>query len=461
MESIMSFRAFIAIILCKLLRALSRMLHRGGTAMPGRFALRLCPNLLEILAKDVHTVAITGTNGKTTSARMIEEAFKESGRSFFANRSGANLISGITTEFVINSTLTGKCRKRYAIIECDEAAAKRVFPQMKPEVVVVTNLFRDQLDRYGEVSFTLASIREAMRTIPEAVLCLNADCSLTASLAQELPNRVVYFGIEQGAAPSRPKPEISDATHCIRCKTEYEYDYISYGHLGGFRCPNCGYRRHAADFAVTDITAMRMDDSSLVMDIGGEKHLVRVNLPAMYNIYNAAGAVAAASQMGIDPQTAIDALASFKCGFGRMEKFDLGKAGARMMLVKNPAGCNQVLEFLTHVREDFDLVVSLNDRAADGTDISWIWDADFELLAGMKARIKQIVVSGDRAAEIAARIKYAGIDAGKIRIERDYEKLVQWAAEQTLPILMMPTYTSMLELREAVIRHCGGDEFWV
>ena len=280
----MTIRVFFEILLCKLLRFASRLLHRGGTAMPGRFALKVCPGLLGLLARQVKTVAITGTNGKTTSARMIEEAFAEQGLAYLSNRSGANMLDGITTEFVMNSTLSGRVRKDYAVIECDEAAARRVFPQLKPKVVVVTNLFRDQLDRYGEVTHTLENIREALRCTPEAILCLNADCSLTASLAGELPNEVRWFGIEPGAAPSRPKPELSDATHCIRCKTEYEYDYITYGHLGGFRCPRCGYRRHRADYAVTDVIEQRPDGSDIVMDLGCESAVVTVNLPAMYNI---------------------------------------------------------------------------------------------------------------------------------------------------------------------------------
>ena len=456
----MNLRAIIAILLCKALRLVSRLLHRGGTAMPGRWALKLCPNLLELLAKDVKSVAITGTNGKTTSARMIEQAFSEKGLNYFANRSGANLISGITTEFVMNATLTGKPLKEYAVIECDEAAARKVFSQLKPRVVVVTNLFRDQLDRYGEVTHTLENIRVAMQGAPEAVLCLNADCSLTASLADDLPNRVVYFGIDQGAAPSRPKPEISDATHCIRCKTEYEYDYISYGHLGGFRCPKCGYRRHKADFAVTDITEQRADGSTVVMDIQGTKRIVNVNLPAMYNIYNAVGAVTAAVEMGLDADTAVKALADFQCGFGRMEQFKLGKAGARMMLVKNPAGCNQVIEFLENIREKFILVVCLNDRGADGTDVSWIWDADFEGLTSLGSYLDRVIVSGDRAGDMRVRIKYAGIPDEHISMQRNYEELVRWIEKQELPVFIMPTYTAMLELRQVVIKHCGGADFW-
>ena len=456
----MNLRAILAILLCKALRLVSRLLHRGGTAMPGRWALKLCPNLLELLARDVKSVAITGTNGKTTSARMIEQAFSEKGLNYFANRSGANLISGITTEFVMNATLTGKPLKEYAVIECDEAAARKVFSQLRPRVVVVTNLFRDQLDRYGEVTHTLENIRVAMQGAPEAVLCLNADCSLTASLADDLPNRVVYFGIDQGAAPSRPKPEISDATHCIRCKTEYEYDYISYGHLGGFRCPKCGYRRHKADFAVTDITEQRADGSTVVMDIQGTKRIVNVNLPAMYNIYNAVGAVTAAVEMGLDADTAVKALADFQCGFGRMEQFKLGKAGARMMLVKNPAGCNQVIEFLENIKEKFILVVCLNDRGADGTDVSWIWDADFEGLTTLGSYLDRVIVSGDRAGDMRVRIKYAGIPDEHISMQRNYEELVIWIEKQELPVFIMPTYTAMLELRQVVIKHCGGADFW-
>ena len=457
----MKLKVFFALLLGRAVRLLSRLLRRGGTDMPGRLALKLCPDLLSVLARDVKSLAVTGTNGKTTSARIIEQAFADQGLSYFANRSGANLISGVTTEFIMHADLLGRPKKEYAIIECDEAAAKKVFLQLKPRVVVVTNLFRDQLDRYGEVTHTLSNIRQAMTGAPEATLCLNADCSLTASLAGDLPNRVVWFGVEQGAAPSRPKPEISDATHCIRCKTEYEYDYITYGHLGGYRCPRCGYHRPAADYAVTDVVEQRADGSSAVLSLRGEKRTAEINLPAMYNIYNAIGAVAAAAEMGLDGVKAVDSLSRFRCGFGRMETFPLGRAGARMMLVKNPAGCNQVLEFLENISGRFVLAVCLNDRSADGTDVSWIWDADFELLSSLGSRLERVIVSGDRAADMRVRIKYAGVPEARITEQRDYDALVRSLEEEEHPIFLMPTYTAMLELRQAVIRRCGGDEFWV
>lgn len=455
----MKFKAILAIIVCKALRLVSRMLHRGGTAMPGRYALKICPQLLSILAKNVRTVTITGTNGKTTCARMIEEAFAGEGKRFFSNRSGANLIDGITTEFVINSSITGKNRCDYAIIECDEAASVKVFGQMQPEVIVVTNLFRDQLDRFGTLSNTRESIKKAILSAPAATLCLNADCSITSSLAEEVPNAVLFFGIDKGAAPNREKSEISDGGICIRCGHEYEFDYINFGHLGGFRCPGCGHSRPNADFAVVDIAGQSTQGSTLVMNMQGEKRMVTVNLPAMYNIYNAAAAAAAVTAMGLGAEAAVRALAGFKCGFGRMEQFDLG-AGVRMMLVKNPTGCNLVMEFLQNVKEKFSLVISLNDRTGDGKDISWIWDTDFEQLCSLGGRLRRVIVSGDRAEEMRLRLKYAGLDEEAIELERSCDKLVAWMEKETEPVFIMPTYSAMLDMRAAIVARCGGSEFW-
>lgn len=456
----MTVRAYIAIILCKALRLVSRLLHRGGTAMPGRWALKVCPELLSILSKDVKTVVVTGTNGKTTSARIIEQAFEEAGLSYFSNRSGANLISGITTEFVMNSSLSGRPLKDYAVIECDEGAAKRTFGQLRPRVVVVTNLFRDQLDRFGEVTYTLESIRDGLRASPDTLLCLNADCSLCSSLAGDLSNPAVFFGINKGAVASRQKPELSDASHCIRCKREYDYEYVNYGHLGGFFCPACGYKRHEPEYAVCDVVEQLADSSTVLISIRGKKRLVSINLPALYNVYNAVGAMAAAVEMGISADDASKALSSFKCGFGRMEQFELGGCRAKMMLVKNPAGCNQVLEFLQNIKDTFSLVISLNDRTGDGKDISWIWDTEFELLCSLGGRLSHISLAGDRAAEMALRLKYAGIDMRFVEVFEDNDELVQWMCTQDRDIYIMPTYSAMLDIREAIVRRMGGSNFW-
>ena len=455
----MKVRILLSILVCRLLRFFSRLLHRGGTAMPGRIALKIYPDLLAFLAQEVIVIAVTGTNGKTTSSRMIEEAFSEQNLSYFANRSGANLLSGITTEFVMNSSVFGKTNKEYAVIECDEAAAVQVFPQLHPRIIVVTNLFRDQLDRYGEVTHTLSNIRNAIRSIPESKLCLNADCSLTSSLANDLPNAVVYFGIDKDAAPSAEKPVVSDATHCIRCKTEYTYHYITYGHLGGFECPKCGYHRENADYAVTKVIRQNPECSSIQMRTRTNTFTAEINLPAMYNIYNAAGAIAAIMEIGFSEEIAVKAVGNFQCGFGRMEKFNLG-GGTRLMLAKNPAGFNQILEFLKKANDSFTLVLCLNDRSADGTDISWIWDVDFETLSAFGNNLKAIYVSGDRAADMHLRIKYSGFPTEYIHEEKSYENLVQNLASSGEQIFIIPTYTAMLDLRKVLIRRCGGADFW-
>ena len=456
----LSIRARLSILVCKLLRKLVRMLHRGGTAMPGRVAMKICPDLLSLLAKNVNTVAVTGTNGKTTCSRIIEEAFRESGLSCFSNKSGANLMSGIVTEFVMNCSLSGKMQKSSAVIECDEAAARAVFPQLQPKVIVVTNLFRDQLDRYGEITHTLSNIREGIRACPSSILCLNADCSLTASLSlDQLPNQTRWFGIDASAGVRGGETGLSDASYCIRCKAEYVYDYHTYAHLGGFRCPDCGYSRPYPEFGITRIVSMDQNQSTVIMRTPTGDKEITINLPAAYNLYNAVAAVCASESCGIEETNCLDALSRFSCGFGRMETFPLG-GGTRMILIKNPAGCSQALEYLSHSAGNYLLVVCLNDRAADGTDISWIWDADFERLAAKTEHLQRVFISGDRACDMFLRLKYAGIPEKTMQIIPDYENLVRLLESEELPIVILPTYTAMLELRSVIVHHCGGTEFW-
>ena len=429
--------------------------------MPGRWALKLCPELPAALVRGVNILVITGTNGKTTSSHIAEEALKAAGVDCLSNRSGANLLSGITTELAMNCTLTGVCRKKWAVIECDEAAARRAIGLLQPRAVLVTNLFRDQLDRYGEVMHTLENIREGIKNAPDATLVLNADCSLTSSLALELPNRVRWYGMDAGAAaPSAGKPQLSDASRCIRCKTEYVYDYVTYGHLGAFRCPRCGYSRQRTDVAITAIRAQDADGSEVTLRDGDDLLEARINLPATYNIYNAAGAFASVRALGFDAAPALQALGSFRCGFGRMEKFDLGAGGTRVMLVKNPAGCDQVLHFLSSLQDRAELVLLLNDRAADGTDVSWIWDADFETLAEEAVKLERAVLGGTRAWDLYLRLKYAGVPEDKLDVTRDYEALTERIAAARVPVYVMPTYTALLEFRPYLLKKCGGTDFW-
>ena len=451
-------RIFLAVLACKTSRWLLRTFGGGGTDFPGRIALKICPNLLGELAKNVTTVIVTGTNGKTTTSRMIEQTLADSEISYFANKSGANLLSGVTAEFCAFSTLGGKCKKKVALIESDEAAFKAISRYVDAKTVVVTNVFRDQLDRYGEVTHTLGNLRIGLENSPNATVCLNADDSLCASLADTAKN-VVFYGVNVPIYTSRVA-ELSDAPYCLRCKHEYEYDYITYGHLGKWRCPSCGYARPEPQVAVSQIASSDAERSQITVAVDDAPFEVTVNLPGGYNIYNAAASMAVAKAAGLDLSVAAAALGHFSCGFGRMEKFRVGTAYARMILIKNPAGCNQVLNFLTQRRDPFVFAACLNDRAQDGKDISWIWDVDFEQLAQMGDTLEKVCVSGIRAADMALRFYYAGIPLEKIEVCDTYEQLLDKFAEQTAPIYVMPTYTAMLSLRKICSKKFGLKAFW-
>ena len=449
----------IAVLACKLCRSLIRLLGRGGTDFPGRVALKLCPNLLGELAKNVTTVIVTGTNGKTTTSRMIEQSWQDAGISYFANKSGANLLSGVTAEFAVHSTLTGRCKYPYALIEADEAALKFISKYVDAKVIVFTNVFRDQLDRYGEVTHTLERLRIGAKNSPNAVLCLNADDSLITSLHDDVPNPVLFYGVSTPIYAGHVA-EVSDAPYCIKCKSEYEYDFVTYGHLGGYRCPHCGYARPTPDLCVSRIVTSDEEHSEVVFRDGQTEIPASINLPGGYNIYNAAAAAAAAHVVGIDEKTTVSALGQFECGFGRAEQFRLGQAQARMMLVKNPAGYNQVINLISHDVGSCKLAFLLNDRFADGTDISWIWDVDFEALAAQQGRFTRIFVSGVRADDMALRLKYAGFPAERIELVRDYEKLLGEIAADAAPAFIMPTYTAMFDLRGEIGRHTDVKAFY-
>ena len=455
----MKLKTRLAVAVCKASGAVLRRLGRGGTNLPGKLALKIDKNILGELSRGVKVTVVTGTNGKTTTSRMIEQAFADAGLKYFSNKSGANLLTGIIAVFAQHCTASGKCPYTHALIECDEAAFRRTSEFLPVECLVVNNIFRDQLDRYGEITHTLNAIREGITHIPDATLCLNADCSLTASLADKIPNKVVWFGVNVPIYENAAH-ELSDAPYCIRCKTEYEYDYITYGHLGGFRCPKCGYCRHEPDVAVTKILAAGADASDVELSIFGRAHEVHVNLPGGYNIYNAAAAAAVAHVVGIDEQTAVSALGQFECGFGRAEQFQLGQSQARMMLVKNPAGFNQVINLIAHDTGTCKLAFLLNDRFADGTDISWIWDVDFESLAEQQNHFTRIFVSGVRADDMALRLKYAGFPSDRLEVIRDYDKLLGEVGADGTPTFLMPTYTAMFDLRGEIAKHTDVKAFY-
>ncbi len=453
----MSIHVFLAICAGRCVKLAAKILRRGGTAKPGEIALKICPDLPARLAKDVRMIVVTGTNGKTTTCRIVEQGLQDAGLDCVANRSGANLMSGLTTMLMENATLTGKPRKTVGVFECDEAAFKKVVPMVKPEVVLVTNLFRDQLDRYGSMENVRSYIRDGILGAPNTKVALNADCSLTASIAREIPNSVSFFGFGPQLGGGEV-PEVSAAPNCIFCGAPYEYDYRVYGHLGGFRCPACDNRRPGTDLEVVEAVSRDGDSTTVKLRAQGAETTLRVNLPADYNVYNAIAAATAVMAFGVDKDVALGACEHFACGFGRMEKMTHGDMTIRMILVKNAVGCDQTIDYLCTVQEPFLPVFLLNNQPADGVDFSWIEDVHYGKLAkkcGGKA-----LVAGSCAKELADRLVRAGFSAEGVVVEQDLDKLVQRMTEHGGSIYVVPNYSSMLQIHGKLADLCGADRFW-
>ncbi len=461
-------RTILAVAGCKACRVILRLLKRGGTALPGKVALRIDPGILQHVSKGMEIFVVTGTNGKTTTSRMLEHALRMNGEEVLANKSGANLLSGVTAELTANADWRGRAKCRTAVIECDEGALKQVVPRISPKGIIVTNLFRDQLDRYGEVMHTRSQILEGLAAAQDAVICLNADDSLTASLADEervgagKRMKVRFFGIDVPAGVQK-QTELSDAVHCIKCGARYAYRYRTYAHLGGFYCPACGYERPAADVRAVEVSEIAKDHTTARFAADGEEFDVRIALPALFNVYNALGAVTAFAASGRDIRTAAASLAGVASGFGRMETFEVGGSRVQVILVKNPAGANQAVSFLAGIGEPHCAVMMLNDRTADGHDISWIWDVDYESFI-TNTDLKKVICAGDRAADLALRLKYAaGTDSAafaKVVMAEDAQAAADMIEREELPVFVLPNYTSLLQIREILSKRTGHGAFW-
>lgn len=443
---------------CKSVRAALRKSGRGGTAIPGLAAMKVSRNILGTVSEGMEIVVVTGTNGKTTTCNMIEHALTQAGCDCLLNKSGANMLHGIAADLICNTDWAGRPRSHYAVLECDEAALKLLVPYFQPKVIVVTNLFSDQVDRYGGVQNTLKEIRAGVEKSPDSVLVLNAEDPLSASLALNVPNRTVWYGFEKSAGVMG-NIDTQDAGVCPVCGSPYTYDYHVYAHLGGFRCEKCGYCRKSADVAVTAITEMDETGSTFTARIDGGEKEIRLALPAVYNVYNGAAAIAAAMAMGIPAEAAAESLSSVHSSFGRLETFNLGKNRLQMILVKNPAGANQAFSYVTGFDQDFAAVLCLNNRTGDGHDISWIHDTDYEKLC-QDEHVKKIYVCGDQAQSLYDRLKEAGAPEDILEISTDYKSLLPKLESLGLPVFALPNYTAMMELRGELVRATGQQEFW-
>lgn len=425
-----------------------RLFNFGATSLPGALALKICPDILGYAAKNVDIIAVTGTNGKTTSARIIERALQNAGRSVCANRSGANLMPGITAELIMNKSLFGSVRCESAVIECDEAACRLVLGKLRPRVLLITNLFRDQLDRYGTVAHPRDCIAEGLRDTPETIAVINADCPMAASVSRLCPNRTVYYGLGEHKKTCVGSGE--DDT-CPVCGKRLGYKGLSYANLGVFSC-SCGFARSAPDVSAESV----FSDGSFVLRALSDKTVCAPALPGLYNVYNSVGAVAAAVACGVPLKQAAAAAQDFDCGFGRMESFPLGKRGARMILIKNAAAADQTLDEVCRAPGEKTLVLAVNDRTADGTDISWLDEADFGMLA-RRGKIMRAYVCGDRAEAAEKRLKRENIHCQSCG---NYDKLIESLRDEDNFIFILPTYTAMLELRAKLVRRLGGKNFW-
>ena len=424
-----------------------RLVNFGATSLPGALALKICPDILGYAAKNVDIIAVTGTNGKTTSARIIERALQNAGRSVCANRSGANLMPGITAELIMNKSLFGSTRCESAVIECDEAACRLVLGKLRPHVLLVTNLFRDQLDRYGTVAHPRDCIAEGLRDTPETIAVINADCPMAASVSRLCQNKTVYYGLGEHKKTCVGSGE--DDT-CPVCGKRLGYKGLSYANLGVFSC-SCGFARSKPDVSAESV----FPDGSFVLRADGDKTVCAPALPGLYNVYNSVGAVAAAVACGVPLKQAADAAQDFDCGFGRMESFPLGKRGARMILIKN-AAADQTLNEVCRAPGETTLVLAVNDRTADGTDISWLDEADFGVLA-RRGKIMRAYVCGDRAEAAEKRLERENIPCQSCG---NYDKLIESLQDEDNFIFILPTYTAMLELRAKLVRRLGGKNFW-
>lgn len=436
-----SIKTIISILSAKFTLFLTKTILKGGTTFPGRVALKIDKNILSKISKGYKVILVTGTNGKTTTTSMIYNIIKESGHPVITNNTGANLFPGIVTTFVDSFKFGSKVKDNYAVIEVDEANLKYITEYITPEVITVTNLFRDQLDRYGEVYTTLNKILEGIYNVPETTLVLNGDESLLGKL--DLKNPVHFYGFDKAVNDNKTIEINADAKFCKFCKTPYEYNFVTYNHLGDFYCPNCGYKRSDLMYAVTDIIDINADKSTVKFN----DLEVSINQSGTYNIYNGLCAYSIAKELGITDSAIKKSLENQSSSFGRQETINIEGKDVKIFLVKNPAGYNQSLDTICLNKEKFASAFLLNDNYADGQDVSWIWDVDFEKLT--ETNIDEVYISGLRAYDMAVRLKTAGLNPNKFVIEEQYEALTEAIKNGRCDKLyILATYTAMINYRK-------------
>jgi UDP-N-acetylmuramyl tripeptide synthase len=428
---------------------LSRRSGRGATSLPGKLLMRMEPHAIGRLAGRLRdgSAVISATNGKTTTAAMVAAILARSGTRLVHNRAGANMAGGVA------SSLLGAARGRgidgdAGLFEVDEFWLDSVVPELHPRALLLANLFRDQLDRYGELETIADRWAATVAAAPDTRLVLNADDPLVADLGREHPH-VTYFGVQDDGVALPGMAHASDSKHCRRCGAPYVYDAVYMGHLGRYHCPNGDSRRPEPDVFATEVVLDGTRAAQFDLHLGGERARVALPLPGLYNVYNALGAAALTQALGAGLAEIVAGLEATQAAFGRAETVVVGGRELAILLVKNPAGANEVLRTLALDEGELDVLAVLNDRIADGRDVSWIWDADFEQLAG---NVRRVTCSGTRAAELALRLKYAGVPAERLHVVPALGRGLDDAlADGEGRLVALPTYTAMLALRELLV----------
>ncbi len=434
---------------------LSRATGRGGgTTLPGRVLLKLDPDAIDKLGASLRngSTVISATNGKTTTAAMLAAILRAAGREPVHNRAGSNMTWGVATALL-------EQRGDEGLFEVDEAWLPEVAERLRPKTILLANLFRDQLDRYGETEALADAWVEMAGALADSTsFVLNADDPLIADIGRHTGPSTTYFGIDDDGRAVTELQHASEAKQCRVCGEPLLYERAFVGHLGHYSCPACGLARPEPDLSATEVKLLGMDGLKATIETATGSHSLDLPLPGLYNLYNALAAIATAQAIGIPPGDSVAALSRMKAVFGRAERIRIGPSELSILLIKNPAGANEVLRTLELEEGPLTLWFALNDNIADGRDISWVWDADFELLSG---HVGNVVCSGTRAAEMALRLKYAGWPEQDLTVVRDIDRSLEVVLEDGPErVFALPTYTALLELRELLADQDSATRYW-
>jgi UDP-N-acetylmuramyl tripeptide synthase len=427
----------------------------GGTTIPGKLLAELDPGAIDRLAARLSagTAVVSATNGKTTTTAMAAEILRPRHK-LAHNAAGANLVSGVA------SALLTAGDAELGLFEVDEAALPELVRRLRPGALCLGNLFRDQLDRYGELELVAERWRNAVGDLPgDAQLVYNADDPQLAAVAEAHTGNVA-FGLDDPRVGRASLQHAADSKYCVRCGTPYVYAASYVGHLGDYRCPRGDHSRPSLAVAARDITVLGLERASFRLDTPEGSRWVELALPGLYNVYNAVAAAALTRALGADLDEIAKGLGRFSAAFGRFERVAIGDKRVLLLLIKNPAGANEAVRTLVDGGAPRVLVAALNDEIADGRDVSWIWDVDFEpLLPGFE----RLVASGSRAAELALRFRYGGLDEDAIELEPDLGNALDRGLELTPAggeLVLLPTYTAMLGLQRILAARGLAKPYW-